>query len=99
MVTSWSREVPFAPSLAERRELVLAYLGQVVNGVLTDVPDKIRTSHNAWCQHSFCYNHPVSVMRSSICVMSSIAPFCYNHPAAPPHSMEHPITRMSILSH
>ena len=32
---------------------------QVVNGKLTDVPDKIRTSHNAWCQHSFCYNHPV----------------------------------------
>ena len=30
--------------------------GQVV---LTDVPDQIRTSHNAWCQHSSCYNHPV----------------------------------------
>ena len=22
--------------------------------VLTDVPDKIRTSHNAWCQHRGC---------------------------------------------
>ena len=32
---------------------------QVVNGVLKDVPDQIRTSHNAWCQHSFCYNHPI----------------------------------------
>ena len=32
---------------------------QVVNGKLTDVPDSIRTSWNAWCQHSFCYNHPV----------------------------------------
>ena len=30
--------------------------GQVV---LTDVPDNIRTSHNAWCQHRSCYNHPV----------------------------------------
>jgi hypothetical protein len=30
--------------------------GQVV---LTDVPDQIRTSHNAWCQHRGCYNHPV----------------------------------------
>ena len=32
---------------------------QVVNGVLTDVPDTIRTSWNAWCQHEFCYNHPI----------------------------------------
>ena len=32
---------------------------QVVNGKLTDVPDQIRTSWNAWCQHPFCYNHPV----------------------------------------
>lgn len=30
--------------------------GQVV---LTDVPDQIRTSHNAWCQHRSCYEHPV----------------------------------------
>ena len=30
--------------------------GQVV---LTDVPDQIRTSHNAWCQHRGCYDHPV----------------------------------------
>ena len=30
--------------------------GQVV---LTDVPDQIRTSHNAWCQHRSCYDHPV----------------------------------------
>ena len=30
--------------------------GQVV---LTDVPDGIRTSHNAWCQHRHCYQHPV----------------------------------------
>jgi len=27
--------------------------------VLTDVPDQIRTSHNAWCQHRSCYDHPV----------------------------------------
>mmetsp|Transcript_14678 Transcript_14678/g.31056 ORF Transcript_14678/g.31056 Transcript_14678/m.31056 type:complete len:430 (+) Transcript_14678:18-1307(+) len=26
---------------------------------LTDVPDPIRTSHNAWCQHAGCYNHPI----------------------------------------
>ena len=32
---------------------------QVRNGVLTDVPDTIRTSWNAWCQHPFCYNHPI----------------------------------------
>ena len=32
---------------------------KAVNGVLTDVPDTIRTSWNAWCQHSFCYNHPI----------------------------------------
>ena len=31
----------------------------MVNGKLTDVPDSIRTSWNAWCQHAFCYNHPV----------------------------------------
>jgi hypothetical protein len=30
--------------------------GQVV---LTDVPDQIRTSHNAWCQHRSCYDHPI----------------------------------------
>jgi len=30
--------------------------GQVV---LTDVPDQIRTSHNAWCQHRSCFKHPV----------------------------------------
>ena len=30
--------------------------GQVI---LTDVPDQIRTSHNAWCQHRSCYDHPV----------------------------------------
>ena len=30
--------------------------GQVV---LTDVPDQIRTSHNAWCQHRGCYDHPI----------------------------------------
>jgi hypothetical protein len=30
--------------------------GQIV---LTDVPDQIRTSYNAWCQHAGCYNHPV----------------------------------------
>ncbi|EOD09048.1 hypothetical protein EMIHUDRAFT_465463 [Emiliania huxleyi CCMP1516] len=27
--------------------------------VLQDVPDQIRTSYNAWCQHPGCYNHPV----------------------------------------
>ena len=27
--------------------------------VLTDVPDTIRTSHNAWCQHRGCYDHPM----------------------------------------
>ena len=27
--------------------------------VLTDVPDSIRTSHNAWCQHAGCYEHPI----------------------------------------
>lgn len=26
---------------------------------LTDVPDEIRTSYNAWCQHEGCYNHPI----------------------------------------
>ena len=26
---------------------------------LVDVPDKIRTSYNAWCQHRSCYAHPV----------------------------------------
>ena len=29
--------------------------------VLTDVPDPIRTSHNAWCQHAGCYQHPTHV--------------------------------------
>ena len=27
--------------------------------VLKDVPDQIRTSWNAWCQHPGCYNHPI----------------------------------------
>jgi len=27
--------------------------------LLQDVPDEIRTSYNAWCQHAGCYNHPV----------------------------------------
>ena len=38
---------------------------QVRNGVLTDVPDTIRTSWNAWCQHEFCYNHPVRAHNES----------------------------------
>ena len=29
--------------------------------VLTDVPDPIRTSHNAWCQHAGCYKHPTHI--------------------------------------
>jgi len=27
--------------------------------MLKDVPDQVRTSHNAWCQHRSCYDHPI----------------------------------------
>lgn len=27
--------------------------------LLTDVPDEIRTSHQAWCQHEWCSKHSV----------------------------------------
>ncbi len=29
--------------------------------MITDVPDQIRTSHNAWCQHAGCYRHPTHI--------------------------------------